>query len=427
MTKTVLGVLLGGALLLMAVPALAQQAAPDAPSQSMFVRDRNISVSQRPRPGYDAVPIAMGGFTGLPKLDLGVESNDNVYASTSNKHSDIVFTADPEFDLASRWSRNEVQAYARSMTRQYDKYTAESTTDWQVGGAGRLDIGHGGLLAGADTGEFTEPRFSPNAIFATAKPVRYGLTNAFLGATQELNRIRLTARYDYSDFDYHNGASPTGGFVLQDDRDHTLSTVTGKAEYAVSPATAVFIDASYDQHRYRLTPLSVAANKNSQGSQVNIGANFDLTNVARGEVEVGYLSQNFTAHVGTISGLSAKGKVEWFPTQLTTITLNGSRGLLDSAALGSPMYVAESVGLQADHELLRNFILTGRVGAEYDTYQGVDRKDRDTSGSITAKYLINRMVGVNLSYLYLNQDSSGTAKASKYTVNRITLSTTLQF
>jgi hypothetical protein len=428
MAKILTGVLLGGAALFVVGPAFAQQVPlANAPSLSMFTRDRNISVQQRARPGYDALPIPMGSFTGLPKLDAGVDVNDNVYASSVAKKSDTVFTINPEFDLASRWSRNAVQGFARLASRQYSKFRTENTTDWQVGGGGRLDIGHGNLSAGGDTGHFSEPRSSPTTSFVSTKPIQYNQSNAYLSGMEEFNRVRLTARYDYNTFDYQNGTKPGGGVVLEDDRDHYVSTVTGKAEYALSPATALFVDTSYNEHHYSLNPPAVATNRNSKGSQVAVGANFDLSHVVRGEVEVGYLKQDFRGALGSVSGLSAKGLVEWFPTDLTTVTLNGSRAVQDGAATGSPAYIAGIFGLKVDHELLRNLILTGQVGTENDDYHGVDRKDTNTNASIAAKYLLNRMVGVTLSYNYLNQDSSGVAKGPKYRVNRILATANLQF
>jgi hypothetical protein len=428
MARALSGVILGGVTLLAVAPAMAQQKAlADGPSQSMFARDRNVSVLQRPHPGYEPFPVPLGAFTGLPKLAAGVEANDNIYASQTAKSADTIFTINPEVDLTSNWSRNQLQAYARSASRQYSKHNSESTTDWQVGGAGRLDAGHGNLNAGGDTGYFTEPRTSTNTSHVSAHPIRYTQSNAFVGGMQELNRVRLSARYDYANLDYQNGRDGAGASVFENDRDHHISTVSGKAEYAVSPATAVFVDAAYNEHRYSLTPPSVSTDRNSKGSEVHVGANFDISHVTRGEVEVGYLKQDFASTFGSISGLSAKALVEWFPTQLTTITLNGSRAFQDAAVAGSPAYIAEIVGLQADHELLRNVILTGHVGLENDDYHNVARKDRSTSASVGVKYLLNRLVGVSVSYVYLDQDSSGAAKGPKYTVNRVMASTTLQF
>jgi hypothetical protein len=427
MARALSGVILGGVALLTAGTAMAQQAVANAPSQSMFERDRNVSVSQRPHPGYESAPLPLGAFTGMPKIDVGVEENDNIYASQTAKSSDTIFTINPEFDLSSNWSRNALQAYIRSASREYTRFNSESTTDWQLGGSGRLDAGRGALTAGGDTGEFTEPRSSTNTSRTSTHPIRYYQSDAFVGAQQEFNRVRLTGRVDFQNLDYQNGTDSTGAQVFEKDRDRKITTVSGKAEYALSPATAVFFDASYNEHRYDLIPPAVLLNRNSQGGEFDVGANFDLSHVARGEVQVGYLKQDFVSTFGSISGLSALGKVEWFPNQLTTVTLTGSRGVQDAAITGSPAYIAEIASLQADHELLRNLILTGRVGFEDDNYNGVDRKDRNANAYVAAKYLLNRVVGLTLSYTYLDQDSSGAAKGPKYTINRLMASTTLQF
>ena len=432
MTKSICALMLGGVALMAFGPAMAQQqpSAKEAPSINMFARDRNVSVSQRARPGYDALPISMGGFTGLPKLDAGVESNDNVYASAATKHADTVFTVNPEFDLNSRWSRNALQAYVRTASRIYTKFTNEDSTDWQLGGAGRLDVGsYGAIMAGGDTGYFTEPRTSPNNTFQTAHPVQYANSNAYLSGVQEFNRVRVTGRYDYAYFDYRNATAPgTGARVLEDDRDHYTSTLSGKLEYALSPATAMFVDGAYNEHHYRLQPPAVGVNKNSTGNTFNVGVSFDLTHVARGEVEVGYLNQSYSAtKVHASGGLSTKALVEWFPTQLTTVTFTGSRAVQDSAAIGSPSYIAGSAGVQADHELLRNVILTGRLGTEKDDYTGTDRHDSNLSGSLGVRYLLNRVVGVTFGYQYLDQSSTGANKGPKYIDNRITATTSLQF
>jgi hypothetical protein len=427
MTRTWSGFILGTAsVLAMAAPAMAQTEVAGGASDSMFQRDRNISVAQRPHVGYEPLPLKIGGFTGLPKLDLGVEENDNIYAVNTGKTSDTIFNIDPEFDLSSDWSRNALQGFARAASRQYSSKTSESATDWQVGGSGRIDLGHGALTAGGDAGQFSEPRTAPDATRSQAKPIRYDDDNVFVSAQQEFNRVRLTGRVDYQNLDYQNGTSTTGVTILQDDRDHTTTTVSGKAEYALSPDAAVFIDAAYDDHHYRLTLVGTPS-RSSNGDQVNVGANFDLSHLVRGEFEVGYQKQDYSAAYGSVSGLHALGRVEWFPTELTTVTLTGSRGLQDAQVGGSPSYIAQLANLQADHELLRNLVLSGRIGFEDDDYNRVDRNDRQASAYVAAKYLVNRLVGLTLSYTYLNQTSSGVLAGPKYTVNRIAASTSLQF
>jgi hypothetical protein len=422
---------MGGIALMAAAPALAQAPVPaaEAAGQGMFGRDRNVSVDQRPHPGYDAVPVPLGGFLLLPKLDGGVEYNDNIYAEDTGQKSDTIWTVNPEVDLQSNWNRNYLGGFVRSATREYSRFGSEDTTDYQVGGQGRLDVAGGGALsAGGDTGELTEPRTSPSTSHGATHPVRYQQSDGFFNAVGVFNRIRLTGRIDLADLDYHNGVDAQGHSVLEDDRDHTDYTYAGKAEYAVSPDTAVYLFGAYNDHQYRLQPPAAALDRNSHGEQVAGGANFDITKQIRGDIQLGWMQQQFSqAGFRAYSGFSALGNVEWFPSDLTTVTFTGSRAVADSAALGSAIFVASAGAAQVDHELLRNLILTGKVGYEEDAYQGVSRVDHLTNGYVGARYLMNRNVGLTVGYTYIKNDSNGAARGPEYSVNRIMASLNLRF
>jgi hypothetical protein len=432
MARVLSGIIVGGLALLAAAPALAQQPAqqPDAQQagQGMFVRDRNVSVSQRPHPGYDAVPVPVGGFLALPRLDAGAEYNDNIYAVAAGQKSDTIWSVNPEVDLQSNWNRNALSAFIRSATRDYTRYTTETTTDYQLGAQGRLDAGDGKFSGGGDTGLLTEPRTSPSTSHGTTHPVRYQQSDGFFNAVEELNRVRLTGRIDVSNLDYHNGVDPTGKPVVEDDRTHTDYTYSGKAEYAISPDTALYVFGAYNDHQYKLQPPSVPLDRNSHGEVVSGGANFDITKTIRGDIQIGWMQQQFAARgFSTYSGLSALGKVEWFPSDLTTVTLTGSRQVSDSAAPGSAIFIAGATSLQVDHELLRNLILTGRLGYEDDAYQAVARDDHILNGYAGARYMLNRYVGLTVGYTYLKNTSTGAAKGPQFDVNRIMASLNLHF
>ncbi len=68
------------------MPAFGQSASPllqgDIPFE--YSRERNISVTDRARPEYNAIGIPAGGFTILPNVDISPGFTDNVY-SRQNK------------------------------------------------------------------------------------------------------------------------------------------------------------------------------------------------------------------------------------------------------------------------------------------------------------------------------------------------------
>jgi len=411
-----------------ALGALALSTGSVAMAQSNFDRDRNISVRERPRPDYQARGLPMGAFTAYPKLTVGAELNDNIYASRVNEQEDTVYTVQPELIIQSGWSRNMLQAFVRGGRRMYVDFPKESSTDYQLGVNGYIDAGSSRILAGADYGDYTEPRTSGTTPTSAAKPVEYTLGQANIGLVHTFNRLRLSGRVDLQDYDYKNARTTAGALVLQDDRDRSIMTYSARAEYAVSPDTAVFVAAAMDDREYDFQPPAVGLNRNSQGIDLAVGASFDLTALVRGEFQVGYIDQDYESPVlSDVKGLSTRGLVEWVPTALDTVTFSASRGVSDATIGGASGFLAGNYSVQLDHELLRNVILTGRAGLGKDEYEGVDRTDDRVSAYLAANYLMNRGLGFTLAYDYLKQDSSGAARGPAFTVNRITLSSTLQF
>lgn len=423
---------LSGFVIASAVCLLASQAAAQA-RDNYFARDRNISVRERGRPGYDARGLHVSSFLAYPKIELGVQENTNIYGQPSGAKSDAIGLINPEVDLVSHWSRNSLELFARSATREYVSHTAEDTTDWQFGGRGRLDLGNSTIHLGGDYGYLAEPRTatvgSSAASFITAHPIEFYQSDANLDVVHTFNRLQVQGGVTFVGQQFQNARNILNTVVLENQFDNTHTVATAKAGYALSPDTAVYGSASYNIINYpNQTVNSSTFNRNSTGLAYDIGANFDLTELVRGDIEIGYLRQDYTsAAFSSVEGFHALGKLEWFPTDLTTVTFSGQRDVEPTTLVGSPSRITASLGGQVDHELLRNLILTGAVHYQLDDYQGVARHDRIAELAISGDYLMNRNIGLHLAYNYLTQDSSGVDRGVNFNDNRITLSTTLQY
>lgn len=400
-----------------------------ADAQTNFARDRNISVRQRPREGYEALGGRLGAFAVYPKLNIGVERNDNIYATSVNEQDDLIWKVQPELALSSTWSRHALNAYARATINRYQDFDTEDTEDYGVGMSGRLDILRtANIAAGVDWARLTEPRTSSASPQASVAPIQFEQLSANIAGAREFNRLRVSGRYDYRQFDYEDGRTAAGTVIQQDDRDREVHTLTGRADYAMSPATALFVEVSRNWREYDLTPPAVTLTRNSDGMQALVGANFELGSLARGELGVGYIAQEFDDPAfDKVDGFGARAQVEWFPTQLTTVTLTGSRTVEDSGIPGSSGYLSSNVAAQVDHELMRNLIVTGQVAAGKDDYEGVDREDDRLTLGVSATYLLNRRVGVTLGYSHFDQSSSGANGGNDFKVNKVGATMTLQF
>ncbi len=400
-----------------------------ASANSNFARDRSVAVRDRPHPGYEALGIPLGAFVAYPKLGVGVERTDNVYASSARQVDDVVWKVQPDVVVASTWSRHSLQAFARGNISRYSDFESENTEDYTVGATGRLDITRrSNVTAGVTYGSLSEPRTSSSSPVLAANPIEYDNTTAFVVAGREFNRLKVSARVDLSKFDYQDGRTTAGANVEQDDRDRTNTSLTARADYALSPATALFIQVSGNKRDYRLGKPAVTLIRDSDGVEALAGANFEIGALMRGEVGVGYLRQSYDdLAFKDISGLGARAQVEWFPTELTTVTVVGTRSVEDTGIVGSSGNQSSNLIPQVDHELLRNVLITGQLAYGKDEYEGVARNDKRLTAGVGATYLLNRHVGLSVNYSYYDQKSDGAAAGGDFKVNKIGAGVTLQF
>ncbi|MFZ0266041.1 outer membrane beta-barrel protein [Caulobacter sp.] len=392
---------------------------------SNFRRDQNVSVRQRPRPDYEALGIKMGGFTAYPRLTLSANHDDNIYATAIDEEADTVWRVRPEVALRSNWSRHALGAYAAASFNRHADFSSENTEEYTLGVDGRVDIERGSTIVGSlQYEELTEARTSPTSPSAATSPVQYSLVVGSLNGVKEFNRLRLLASFDSKLYDYEDAHNAAGGVIEQDTRDRDEFRFGGKAEYAVSPDTALFLAVKGNKKDYDLA----IAGRDSDGYTATVGANFELSQVIRGSLEGGYMKQSYDNPAYTdIDGFNALGRVEWFPTQLTTVTVNGARTIEEAVAVGAQGYIASTVNASIDHELLRNVLLSAQASYEDDDYRSIDRSDKRTGFGASATYLMNRNVALILSYSFLKQESSGSDKSSSFDDNKIAASLALQF
>ena len=239
--------------------------------------------------------------------------------------------------------------------------------------------------------------------------------------------MRLVGTGGVQVYDYQNGVSVSGAVVPQDTRDQTTTTASLRADYAVSPATAVFVQVEGNQRRFDsgdpLTPI-----RDSEGYNVLAGANFELGSLMRGDVGVGFISQKFDNPLyGSLDGFSGRARLEYFVTPLVTLGLNANRSVVDSGIVGSAGILTTRVEGTADYEFRRNVIVEGRLGALVEEFDTLDRDNDTYYAGLRATYLMNRSLGITGSYAYEARRSSGTDAINDYDAHRLILSLVLQY
>ena len=415
--------LLGVAVFTLGAPSLAA-----AQADTYFDRTNNTSVLERPRPEYAPLGIHVGAFTVSPKLTIAPEYDDNIYATQSGQTGDVVTVIEPEVSAQSNWSRNEIDAFARVISNVFVNQGTQTTTDYQLGGNGRLDVYSNATVSGGLTyGHNTEPRTAENTAFNARSPVQYDTIGATLNSTQTLNRLRFNEAFSYTRATYQDTVDFSGNPLPQGYRDEDQYSLLGRADYALTPDLAIYTTLQVNNRVFAEKPPQVPLDRDSSGYQVAIGTTFDLTRLIRGHVEIGYLEQDYTSHLfKAVTGPAVNASVEYFVTPLTTITGSINRQVVDAADPVASSLLSTITSIQVDHELLRNVILSGRAGYENASYSGIQRTDDRETVSVSATYLLNRRVGITAMYSFLNENSSGVARIPNYVVNVAGLSIVFQ-
>lgn len=407
-------------------------------STSSFAEDqspeRNAGVLERARPDYDAVGLHAGSFLILPKATTTFDLSDNIYASSSNTVSDSIVLFQPEVTVRSDWSRDMVELYARGAFSAYASHNSENASEAEVRGSARLDLWEGSNVnGGAGYAYLVEPRYLATAQAQAGAqtlsngPEHFTLLSGHVGAVQGFNRVRLIETVQVADYRYEEYPVTFLGLGGEKTRDRTEWTETGRAELAVSPDTTVFLQGDVNQRNYREQPPLSPLDRTSNGYDVTAGARLDLTHLIRGEFRAGYLNQDYDSSAfRSVSGLSLSGRLDYFVTPLTTVTLTADRSVGDAADPRSSGYVTLNGSVEVDHELFRNVILTGRVFAAHDDYRGIDRTDDRWTARVGGTWLLNRTFGLGLFFDHIDVNSSGSAAISNYAVNQVLFSLVVQ-
>lgn len=409
----------------LAVPAMAQDFGGIAQAPQ-YSRGFNTAVRERPHPEWAPIDLDFGGLTLQPQISVTSLFNDNEKFATTDERSDVSFRIQPALQLGTNWTRNGLGLQAFVGQTEYVRDSEDDSTEYGVTGTGRLDV-LDDLTVDVRAGDqhLVLARTDPDVPVDSLGPAEFDRQDFQGTVTKTLPLFQLQGIVAVRNEDYNTVGAPGGGVYDFSGRNGTFTSYSGRISYGISPAVAVFFGTQYGQaYRPRFEDL----NQNAQGGDVDAGVNFDLTRLARGEIAFGYLYQSYdTPNTPSDSGIGFSANLQYFPTQLTTVSFTGERRTAPSSVAGSPGGISLDGSVTVDHELLRNLIISAGGQAGQVQYRNFligntegNRTDVGYGGSLGATYLMNRLVSLDLQYTYTGYTSNDALRRS-YTANRIGL------
>ena len=408
----------GGAQL---APSMAYaQEAPLLPDEPPQIDKRYTAVLDRVQPGYAAPGIAVGSFILSPSLSVSGGYDDNIFGTEHDRVADEYVRFRPEASLQSQWGSSSVNVDANGTIDRYVNHTSENIADYSVTTSGLFQISSDTILRAAARVESDhQSRLSQDIFAQTIRPVRYDEQSGAIALTHDFNRLRLTADTHVARFDWHDGRLADGSVYDQQTSDNASYRFGVRASYAQTPSFAWFVSASGNVRNFRTGTVDTPE-RDSHGYQLLAGVDFETTALIRGSIGVGYISQHFRSpHYTDLSGVGFNARVQFFPSQLTTVTVQGDRAVLDSGIPGSGGYLSTEGTIRIDHELFRQVILSGSVGYQNNRFNNLDRVDHRIATSAGATYRLNRTASLELRYDRLDQSSHGADRYRAYVDNRL--------
>jgi hypothetical protein len=414
-----------GSVLLCPHLALAQET-PLLPEEKPQIDKRYTAVLERVQPGYVAPNIPLGSFRLAPSVELSSLYDDNIFGTQNDRVADGLLRIQPEAQLQSQWSRNSLNIDAKGTIDQYLHRSTEDVADYSITGRGIFELDHATMLTTAIRAESDhQSRLSQDIFSQTVKPIYYTEQSGAVALTHDFDKLRLSATGRVARFDYRDGTLADGSVSDQQPSDNMSYRVGVRASYAQTPSIAWFYSASYNIRRFRVGSIETPK-RDSQGFELLAGVSFEPTALIRGSIGIGYTQQRFRLPFYTnIGGVAFNATVQYFPTQLMTITFRGNRSVLDSGIPGSGGYLSTQGSVQIDHEWLRQLILSASVGYQNNRFNNLDRTDDRISAQASATYRINRYASLKLGYARLDQSSHGTDRYRAFKDDRATIGVTL--
>jgi hypothetical protein len=384
----------------------------------------------RARPEFDAPGVRLGTFFLYPSVAGGFGFTDNVFNDQSGL-DDYFYSLNPQLKFQSAWARHALNLSVESKSYWYADQASENRTDWSLGADTRIDIVRGTeFSADAHFVRMHEQRgtdLTGGLIPGDpAEPTELSRTGFGAEFAHTLNRVRLALGASLEQIDYDDTARVLPAVPAEfnnDDRDRTVTEFFAKASLEATEDTAIFIRGRLSEHDFESAFDDDGFNRDSSGWGLDGGLEFAMTHVLVGELFAGYTERTYDDNAFPETAEVAFGAaLKWFPTMLTTISLDGGRTIEDTSITAASGYVSTRGQVGVDHELLRNLIFSGRIGYESAEYQDVARSDDILRGGLNGRYLINNNLHFDAGWEYIDRSSS--ALPFEYSTGQFSLALT---
>ncbi len=417
------GALLGLAAAAIASPALAQASEED---------ERGATVTDREQQNELTLGVRLGAFTIVPAVTADATFDDNIFGTDTDRRSDFYLTLHPEVAIRSDSNRASLNARAFYEHDFHARYGSENVSQYGLAADGRYDLAADTTVSATMAlNRAAESRTSLGSFRQTSSPALFTSLQGDLTLTQKFGDLGLSGtgrirRLSYSD-------AVVGGVPIdQTYRNLTIYSGTAQAGFTVRELTQLFVQAQLERRRYDLRPGDVGfdpvtlTDRSADGYRIEAGATREVTALILATVRLGYLSYDYAdPRLRDVRGFSYFANLRWNVTALTTISGTAQRRLDETTSPVTAGNLRDEIQLQADHELLRQLILTSHVRYAGIKPAGLSASSREFEIGFGGRYYAGRSIRLEANVTHAARSSSDNTIA--FQSNQVTLGVRIAF
>jgi hypothetical protein len=325
----------------------------------------------------DATGITLGAFTLIPQLELNIGVDNNVFAQAASlgTTNSLYSTVTPSLDLKSDWNNHMLHAVASGTVGWYGSAPTQDFQNYGLAVDGKVDIRHDLYVTGLiGFKRATEALGTPNVAFAQA-PTVVDTLPVQIGLYQEFNDVFYqigAAATRYWHYDY---STITSQGLPASSRNRFEYAETLRVGYHVGESLDLYLAPSLNQIRYIETINAAGQDRNSNNTNLGVGATWRPNEVSVLEGEIGY--QNKTYNSGGFasdSGLSFSLKGTWSAYAPLTLRPTITRSINETALSDYKNYTSTIFALDYTYVIHDAWTLAGGLlfsVADYAVADGV--------------------------------------------------------
>jgi hypothetical protein len=366
---------------------------------------RAISVLERRRPEFDPIGFSVGGFRLFPELTLGGGGTTD---APRGGGADAFGHLRAAGVLRSQWGRHELALDGFADQRLYARNSDGNALAWLARGSGRLDVHDEDFVKGeAAVQRVVESRGTIGEIARTRSGNAHVRKSAEITGSMTRGRFVGKLRTGYEDYSYADVRLDDGTRVDQSFRNHRGYAIGGEVQYGFGgDFQSAFVSATKSWRRY--DELS-SPRRDVDELELLAGFRGEITPLLRGQLALGYISADFQdPAVGSRHALGIDTRLQYLPTELTTLNFSATRKTRNVASARTPEAILTRFTFGADHELRRNLIISGSLLYENADYVESLAREHLIGAEASADLFANRNWRTKTRIGYVRRVSSGT-------------------